>query len=92
MAYVFLVRRIHWRMDSDEPERDDFMLLGSYPPAEAAMLLERFHQTGIAFRTQPRSPPPEPLSTVLIDISVDSTSAGEVAQIHRELFGDRLPN
>jgi hypothetical protein len=79
-------------MKSDETERNDFMLLGSYPPTEAAMLLERFHQAGIAFRTQPRTLPPEPLSTVLIDISVDSTRAGEVAQIHRDLFGDGLPN
>jgi hypothetical protein len=77
---------------SDETERNDFMLLGSYPPTEAAKLLERFHQAGIAFRTQPRTPPPEPLSTVLIDISVDSTRADEVAQIHRDLFGDGVPN
>jgi hypothetical protein len=75
-------------MKSDETERNDFMLFGSYPPAEAAKLLERFHQAGIAFRTQPRTPPPEPLSTVLIDISVDLTRAGEAAQIRRDLFGD----
>jgi hypothetical protein len=75
-------------MKSDETERNDFMLLGSYTPAEAAKLLERFHQAGIAFRTQPRTPPPEPLSTVLIDISVDLTRAGEAAQIRRDLFGD----
>lgn len=75
-------------MKSDETERNDFMLFGSYPPAEAAKLLERFHQAGIAFRTQPRTPPPEPLSTVLIDISVDLTRAGEADQIRRDLFGD----
>jgi hypothetical protein len=75
-------------MKSDETERNDFMLFGSYPPAEAAKLLERFHQAGIAFRTQPRTPPPEPLSTVLIDISVDLTRAGQAAQIRRDLFGD----
>ena len=75
-------------MKSDEPEPNDFMLLGSYPPGEAAKLLERFHQAAIAFRTQPRTPPPEPFSTVLIDVSVDSTRAGEVAQIHRDLFGN----
>ena len=79
-------------MKSDELERDDFALLGSYPPAEAAKLLERFHQAGIAFRTQPRSLLPEPEPTVVIDISVDSTRAGEVAQIHRNLFGDGPPN
>ena len=79
-------------MKSDEIEGDDFVLLGSYSPTEAAKLLERFHQAGIAFRTQPRTLPPDPLSTVLIDISVDSTRAGEVAQIHRDLFGDGPPN
>ena len=30
--------------------------------------------------------------TVVIDISVDSTRASEIAQIHRDLFGDGLPN
>ena len=79
-------------MKSNEPEQADFVLLGSYPPREAGKLLERFHQAGIAFRTQPRSPPPEPRPTVVIDISVDSTRASEVAQIHRDLFGDGLPN
>ena len=75
-------------MKSDEIEGDDFVLLGSYSPTEAAKLLERFHQAGIAFRTQPRRPPPEPGPTVVIDISVDSTRASEVAQIHHDLFGD----
>jgi hypothetical protein len=79
-------------MKSNEPEQADFVVLGSYPPREAGKLLERFHQAGIAFRTQPRSPPPEPRPTVVIDISVDSTRASEVAQIHRDLFGDGLPN
>ena len=79
-------------MKSDELKRDDFVLLGSYPPREAAKLLERFHQAGIAFRTQPRRPPPEPAPTVVIDISVPSTRASEVRQIHRDLFGDGLPN
>ena len=79
-------------MKSDELKRDDFVLLGSYPPGEAAKLLRRFHQAGIAFRTQPRTPPPEPKPTVVIDISVGSTRASEVAQIHRDLFGDGLQN
>ena len=92
MAQLLLVRRIHSRMQSDEPEQADFVLLGSYPPREAAKLLERFHQAGIAFRTQPRRPPPEPGPTVVIDISVPSTRASEVGQIHRDLFGDGLPN
>jgi hypothetical protein len=79
-------------MKLDGRDQADFVLLGSYPPREAAKLLERFHQAGITFRTQPRSPPPEPAPTVVIDISVDSTRASEVAQIHRDLFGDGLPN
>ena len=79
-------------MKSDGLKRDDFVLLGSYPPREAAKLLERFHQAGIAFRTQPRRPPPEPGPTVVIDISVPSTRASEVGQIHRDLFDDGLPN
>jgi hypothetical protein len=79
-------------LKSDELERDNFVLLGSYQPREAAKLLERFHEAGIAFRTQPRSPPPEPEPTVVIDISVDPVRASEVAQIHRDLFGDGLPN
>jgi hypothetical protein len=77
-------------MKSNEPERADFVLLGSFPPREAAKLLERFHQAGIAFRTQPRRPPPEPRPTVVIDISVDSTRVSEVAQIHRDLFGNAI--
>ena len=79
-------------MESDEREGEDFVLLGSYPPREAAKLLERFHQAGIAFRTQPRRPPPEPGPTVVIDISVELKRASEVAQIHLDLFGDGLPN
>src|SRR4029077_1981697 len=74
-------------MKSNELGQADFVLLGSYPPREAAKLLERFHQAGIAFRTQPRSPPPEPRPTVVIDISVDSSRASEVAQIHCDLLG-----
>src|SRR4029453_8470681 len=56
---------IHARMKSEELERDDFVLLGSYRPTEAAKLLERFHEAGIAFLTQPRSTPPEPSPIIL---------------------------
>ena len=83
---------IHPRMKSNELEPDDFVLPGNYPPTEAAKLLERFHEVEIAFRTQPRTPPPEPGPMILIDISVDSTRVSEVAQIHRDLFGDGPPN
>jgi hypothetical protein len=47
VAYLFLVRRIHARMKSDEPEQGDFVLLGSYPPREVAWLLERFPQAAV---------------------------------------------
>ena len=79
-------------MKSDEPEQTDFVLLGSYSSREAANLLERFQQAGIPFRAQPRSPLPEPGPTAVLDISVDSARASEVDQIHRDLFGDGLPN
>ena len=79
-------------MKSDEAKQTDFVPLGSYSPREAAKLLERFKQAGIWFRAQPRSPLPQPGPTASLDISVDSARSNEVAQIHRDLFGDGLPN
>jgi hypothetical protein len=79
-------------MKSDESEQTDFVPLGRYSPREAAKLLERFEHAGIAFRAQPRKPSPEPGPTASLYISVDPARAGEVAQIHRDLFGDGLPN
>jgi len=79
-------------MKSDEPQETDFVPLGSYSPREAAKLLKRFEQAAILFRTQPRKPLPEPGPTAAVDISVDAARATEVAQIHRDLFGDGLPN
>jgi hypothetical protein len=79
-------------MKSDEPEQTDFVWLGRYAPREAAKLLARFEEAGIPFRMQPRKPSPEPGPTAGIYISVDATRGSEVPEIHRDLFGDGLPN
>ena len=79
-------------MKSDEPDQIDFVLLGRYAPREAAKLLARFEEAGIPFRMQPRKPAPQPGPTAAIDISIDAARGTEVAQIHRDLFGDGLPN
>ena len=79
-------------MKSDEPDQIDFVLLGRYAPREAAQLLARFEKAGIPFRMQPRKPSPEPGPTASIYISVDAARGSEVAEIHRDLFGDGLPN
>ena len=79
-------------MKSDERDQIDFVLLGRYAPREAAKLLVRFEKAGIPFRMQPRKPDPQPGPTAAIDISVDAARGTEVAQIHRDLFGDGLPN
>jgi hypothetical protein len=79
-------------MKSDEPDQIDFVLLGRYAPREAARLLARFEKAGIPFRMQSRKPAPEPGPTASIYISVDAARAIEVAEIHRDLFGDGLPN
>jgi hypothetical protein len=79
-------------MKSDEPQQNDFLLLGNYPPEEAKKLLKRLEEAQIAFRTRPRSPFPQPGPPVTMDISVDSARSSEVAEIQRDLFGDGLPN
>ena len=79
-------------MKSDKPEQTEFVLLGTYPPQEAVKLLARFQAAGIPFRIQPRKPSPQPGPTAGIYISVDAARGTEVAEIHRELFGDGLPN
>ena len=79
-------------MKSDKPEQTDFVLLGTYAPREAVKLLARFKAAGIPFRMQPRKPSPQPGPTAGIYISVDSARGTEVAEIHRDLFGDKLPN
>ena len=81
-------------MKSGEPEQAKFVWLGRYSPHEASKLLERFEQVGIAFLAQPLragyggSNGP----TVCLDISVDPARGPKVDQIHRDLFGDGLPN
>jgi len=80
-------------MKSKAPEEEDFAWLGSYAPRQASKLLERLEQAGIAFRAQPLRPDRgDEGPTATIDISVDSPLSSEAAQIHRELFGDELPN
>ena len=79
-------------MKSGEPEQTKFLWLGRYSPREAAKLLERFQQAGILFRALPRKPLPQPGPTAALDISVDSARTSKADQIHRDLFGDGLPN
>jgi hypothetical protein len=79
-------------MKSDKPEQIDFVMLGTYAPREAVKLLPRFKTAGIPFRTQPKNPNPEPAPTAAIYIGVDASRGTEVAEIHRDLFGDGLPN
>jgi hypothetical protein len=79
-------------MKSEGPEEEEFAWLGSYAPRQASQLLERLYQAGIAFRAQPLRPDRGDEPTATIYISVDSPRSGEAAQIHRELFGDELPN
>jgi hypothetical protein len=83
-------------MKSDEPQKPDFVLLGKYSLQDAAKLLERLEQAGIAFRTQPSRPAPQPGPAMTLIISVHSARSNEVDQIQRDLFGEStrrgLPN
>jgi hypothetical protein len=79
-------------MKSDKPEQIDFVMLGTCAPREAVKLLARFKTAGIPFRTQRKKPNPEPGPTAAIYISVDASRGTEVAEVHRNLFGDGLPN
>ena len=74
----------------DQPTEDEFFLLGSYSPHEAAKLLECFEKNGIVFRAQTVRHSYHPRMTVAI--SVDPQRAGDSDKIHQELFGDGLPN
>ncbi len=81
-------------MKSEDSQQEHLVLLGRYSPHEASKLLERFEQAGVTFSAQPLragyggSNGP----TVSIDISVDPARSNDVDKIHRELFGDALPN
>ncbi|MBA3963877.1 MAG: hypothetical protein H0X40_18530 [Chthoniobacterales bacterium] len=77
-------------MNSEESADEDFILLGGYSPHEAARLLERFTQSGIPFRTRRKTMGYDLTSAILV--SIDPARAGEAAEIHRDLFGDALPN
>ena len=79
-------------MESDELQDADFVFIGSFPPREASKLLERFEQASIAFRLRERKPLPQPGPTAALDIAVESGRVGEAARIHRDLFGDALPD
>jgi extradiol dioxygenase family protein len=79
-------------MASNEPDGTEFTLLGSYLPQDAQKLLERLDQAGIAFRTRPTMPFPQPGPSTTLVIGVDSARSSEANQILRDLFGDNLPN
>jgi hypothetical protein len=77
-------------MESDRPAEDGFLVLGTYSPHEAKKLLACFERDGIAFRAQPQKSGYY-LSTEIV-VRVEPQRAGDAAKIHRELFGDALPN
>ncbi len=80
-------------MTSEKPSEENLVLLGTYSPREASKLLQRFQDAGIAFTATPRAPRYESAGpTITLQIRVDPARSAEVAQIHRELFGDGLPN
>ena len=79
-------------MKSEEPERPEFTLLGSYLPQGAQKLLARFDETGIAFRRRPTTPFPQPGPPTTLLVSVDSARSSEVNRILRNLFGGGVPN
>jgi hypothetical protein len=79
-------------MASNEADETDFTLFGSYLPQDAKKLLERLDREGIAFRTRPSMPFPQPGPSTTLVISVDSARSDEVSQILGDLFGDNLPN
>ena len=80
------------RMPSNEADGIEFTLLGSYLPQDAQKLLERLDRKGIAFRTRPTMPFPQPGPSTTLVISVDPARSNEANEILRDLFGDNLPN
>jgi hypothetical protein len=80
-------------MTSEKPTEENLVLLGTYSPREASKLVQRFQDAGITFTATPRGPGYESAGpTITLQIRVDPARSAEVAQIHRELFGDGLPN
>jgi hypothetical protein len=56
-------------MASNEANRREFTLLGSYLPQDAQKLLDRLDQAGIPFRTRPTMPFPQPGPSTTLLIS-----------------------
>ena len=77
-------------MQPEQPTEDGFVPLGSYSPREASKLLERLEQSGIAFRAQRQTTSYYLISEILV--SVDPERSIDADEIHRDLFGDGLPN
>lgn len=75
-------------VEPEEPTDDGYVFLGGYSPHDASKLFERFTQSGIAFRAQRKTMRSDLTSLV----SVESARASDAAEIHRNLFGDALPN
>jgi hypothetical protein len=82
------------RAKTQQPDDHDFVVLGDYSPHEASKLLARFEQSTIAFRADPKKIPHfgamDP--SRVITISIDPARSADADIIHRELFGDGLPN
>ena len=78
---------------SDPESPPEYLALSRYTPRQAARLLDRLAESGIAFQATQRPPRDEAAGpTIDIDVSVEAGRASEAAQIHRELFGDEVPN
>src|SRR4051812_37008228 len=68
VAHFHLVRRSFYMESKDQPTEDEFFLLGSYSPHEAAKLLECFEKDGIVFRAQTVRHSYHPRMTVAISV------------------------
>lgn len=77
-------------LEPEEPTGDGFFFLGGYSPHEASKLFDRFTQSGIAFRARRKTMGYDLTSAILV--SVESARARDAAEIHRDLFGDALPD
>lgn len=72
-------------MPSNEADGIEFTLLGSYLPRDTQKLLERLDRKGIAFRTRPTMPFPQPGPSTTLVISVDPARSNEANEILRDL-------
>jgi hypothetical protein len=64
--------------------------LNKTPLGKSIKLPERFEQSDISFQTQRKTMGYDLTSAILV--SVDPKGANDAAEIHRDLFGDALPN